>query len=78
MNCKISKFQFFSLNLIFLWIKVIKIKQSGPYKIVLNRKFSTALQEVELPPPPAQDGAILMIPFLYCSIIALLETFFNI
>ena len=50
------------------------MKQSGPYKTVLNRKFSAALQQVELLSALAQVVALSMINFLYCWIIALLET----
>ena len=65
---------FFSLKLFFLCRNVTEVKQSGPYKTILNRKFPAALQQVELPSALAQVGALLRISSLNCWIIALLET----
>ena len=74
----LRKASFCSLNLLsfFFWINVTKIKQSGPYKILINKKFSPALQQVELPSALAQVGALSMISFLDCWIFALPETNF--
>ena len=51
-----------------------RIAQQAKIAIVLNRKFSAALQQVELPSALAQVGTLSMISSLYCWINACLET----
>ena len=53
---------------------LLRLNNQVHYKTILNRKFSAALQQVELPTPLPQVGALSMISSLNCWIFALLET----